>query len=619
MPLPPFSAQPAAELSERVTPDAVVDLPVGANVSALVAGLLELQAETRGHPEVRIAFLDGPVATDHRQLCSARLSLVDPLGLSRQAGHAREHGTRVAGIVLAQPDASDPGGIAPGCSGISIPIFGSTDRGMAACSDAELVLAIETAIARGAHILNISAGRRQTEEPGDPALLDVLARCEQRGLLVVCAAGNEGCACPQLPAAFPSCIAVGAQEPSGEPSEFSSWGGAYAHNGLVAPGANLRSLSTRATWTVCHGTSYATPIVTGVAALLMSLQHERTGRIDAHAVRAALLEGADPCPYPGASRCERFLKGALNVRRSTLLIRRGSMTMNETPSETISAGSEAAGPEKREVQAADCGCSGKLTSAPTLVFALGTVHYDFGGEARFDSFVQAMGDANPRSTTDMLAYLDVHPEAASRLIWTLNVDQTPLYAIVPGGPYAHVAYERLREVLGRHSRGVSERVAIAGVALGTATLQSGARLAAVLPEPSAIWDWSTEHLLAAVSGNAEGGAKREALQNFLQRVYFEVRNLGVTPEDRAVNFAATNAFQAQRVFASAAQSSLELDAFSVQRSPICRPTSLCYDVNLTFFNPLDRLGQARRVYRLTVDVSDVVPVTVGELRQWSVY
>jgi cyanobactin maturation PatA/PatG family protease len=219
---------------------------------------------------------------------------------------------------------------------------------------------------------------------------------------------------------------------------------------------------------------------------------------------------------------------------------------------------------------------------------------------------------------DMLSYLDAHPEAASRLLWTLNLDQTPLYGIVPSGPYAHVAYERLREVLKRQHEGTSERVAIAGVVLGTVTLQSGQRVAGVIPEPSAIWDWSTTHLLTAL-GAHEAGPKREALGNFLQRVYFEVRNLGVAPEDRALNFAATNAFQAQRVFTSAAQSSLELDAFSVQRSPICRPTSLCYDVNLTFFNPRDRLGQARRVYRLTVDVSDVVPVTVGEVRQWSVY
>ena len=56
-----------------------------------------------------------------------------------------------------------------------------------------------------------------------------------------------------------------------------------------------------------------------------------------------------------------------------------------------------------------------------------------------------------------------------------------------------------------------------------------------------------------------------------------------------------------------------------KKSPICRPGSDCYDVTLSFFNPKERLTVARKEYRFTIDVSDVVPVTVGEVRAWSVY
>jgi hypothetical protein len=38
---------------------------------------------------------------------------------------------------------------------------------------------------------------------------------------------------------------------------------------------------------------------------------------------------------------------------------------------------------------------------------------------------------------------------------------------------------------------------------------------------------------------------------------------------------------------------------------------------LTFFNPAD-LNVSRRAYRFTVDVSDVVPVLVGLVREWAV-
>ncbi|MCP4549327.1 MAG: peptidase S8, partial [bacterium] len=62
-----------------------------------------------------------------------------------------------------------------------------------------------------------------------------------------------------------------------------------------------------------------------------------------------------------------------------------------------------------------------------------------------------------------------------------------------------------------------------------------------------------------------------------------------------------------------------LDQIDVERSPICRPESDCWDVKLTFFNPTKRIEQARVVYRFTIDVSDVVPVTVGPVRHWHVY
>ena len=59
--------------------------------------------------------------------------------------------------------------------------------------------------------------------------------------------------------------------------------------------------------------------------------------------------------------------------------------------------------------------------------------------------------------------------------------------------------------------------------------------------------------------------------NFLNRVYYELRNLGVAPQDRALNFAATNAYQARLAFVDAAARSLVLDTIKVVKSPICRP------------------------------------------------
>jgi hypothetical protein len=40
---------------------------------------------------------------------------------------------------------------------------------------------------------------------------------------------------------------------------------------------------------------------------------------------------------------------------------------------------------------------------------------------------------------------------------------------------------------------------------------------------------------------------------------------------------------------------------------------------MSFFDPTKRYERSRHVYRYTVDVSDVIPVTVGKIRHWDVF
>jgi len=63
---------------------------------------------------------------------------------------------------------------------------------------------------------------------------------------------------------------------------------------------------------------------------------------------------------------------------------------------------------------------------------------------------------------------------------------------------------------------------------------------------------------------------------------------------------------------------MELDGIGVTRSPICRPHSDCWDVELTFFFPERPVQTVRKFYRYAVDVNDVVPVTMGKMRTWFV-
>ena len=274
------------------------------------------------------------------------------------------------------------------------------------------------------------------------------------------------------------------------------------------------------------------------------------------------------------------------------------------------------------------------------VYALGTLGYDFGSEARRDSFKQLMPaveiegtqvPANPYDARQMVDYLAAHPTEANSLIWTLNQELTPIYAIEPAGPFAAEVYATLQQLLSgqieaEDSGGYIERVSIPGrLTARTVRLFSGQEVPVIAPHARrGLYGWQVNRLVEvaveavrADHAAADEAAMRRSLQSFLHRVYYDLRNLGQTARDRALNFAATNAFQAARTFAEAIARGLELETIEVSKSPFCRIDSDCWDVKLKFFDP-ENTRRARRVFRFTIDVADSMPVTLGEVRVWSV-
>ena len=144
--------------------------------------------------------------------------------------------------------------------------------------------------------------------------------------------------------------------------------------------------------------------------------------------------------------------------------------------------------------------------------------------------------------------------------------------------------------------------------------------ALVQPDIRAMFSWKTSALIDAIQKTAKGDrAADNPLQDFLNRVYSQTHNLGLTSQDRAINFAATDALMNAGIFRKVRKehAELEFDSFSVERSPICRADADCWDVVLYFYDPTN-LMRARRAIRYTIDVADVVPIIVGEQREYSV-
>jgi hypothetical protein len=107
-----------------------------------------------------------------------------------------------------------------------------------------------------------------------------------------------------------------------------------------------------------------------------------------------------------------------------------------------------------------------------------------------------------------------------------------------------------------------------------------------------------------------------AVTDFLQQVYFRADQEPEVTRDRAVNFAATNGYQVAAAFLDAMRDGLQYIGYRTEYSPFARVGGMCWDVIVQFNDP-KKGSRAKREYRMTVDIADVMPVTVGRLRRWA--
>ena len=275
-----------------------------------------------------------------------------------------------------------------------------------------------------------------------------------------------------------------------------------------------------------------------------------------------------------------------------------------------------------------------------LVYVLGTLGYDFGTEARRDTFKQLMPTItidnlelppNPYDARQMVDYLESNLSETKSLIWTVNLELTPIYAIKPVGAFAADIYQVIQymlagQILPESDEDYVERVSIPGMLTEeTVKLFSGQIVPVIkVNSPRGMYGWKVNTLIESAIETvrteheiADEARMRRSLTSFLNRIYYDLRNVGQIARDRALNFAATNAFQAVQTFSQAVAMGMELHSIEVEKSPFCRYGSECWDVKLKFFDPENGL-RAKRVFRFTIDVSDRTPVTLGEVRSWAV-
>lgn len=207
-----------------------------------------------------------------------------------------KHGTKVASIII--PYLPNP------LYHKVVPIKVLNKKGMG--NMYALIQGIDHAIERNVDIINISIISKGLErlplKPGEipfTPLESAIQKAQEKKILVVCAAGNDGMKIDDIPnlvypasASNENLLVVGAEAcNAGQRAHFSNFGANKVD--LFAPGENLlvRLLSTGEEIYI-SGTSFAAPIVTGLAAALHIQNRTRNGA----SLKCAILRGVAISP-----------------------------------------------------------------------------------------------------------------------------------------------------------------------------------------------------------------------------------------------------------------------------------------------------------------------------------
>ncbi|MDQ7824113.1 MAG: S8 family peptidase [Candidatus Eremiobacteraeota bacterium] len=259
---------------------------------------------------VIVAVIDTGVAYEdyknfHRLEDLEKTQFVSPYNFVSKDTHANDdhaHGSHVAGTI-AQTTNNKKGvaGIAYNCKIMPLKVLSSA--GMGKTSD--IADAIKYAADHGAKVINMSLGGRFSSS----VMHDACKYAYQKGVTIVCAAGNERSERISYPAAYDECIAVSAIRDDDELTFYTNKGKDIE---IAAPGGDLNvdqngdgykdgvlqnTIKVRnpeqEDYSLFQGTSMASPHVAGAAALLVSLGYSNPAMVRAILKKSARSKGLD--------------------------------------------------------------------------------------------------------------------------------------------------------------------------------------------------------------------------------------------------------------------------------------------------------------------------------------
>lgn len=218
---------------------------------------------------VTVAVLDSGVSGNTDIVPIENINKSEETGTNDTNGH----GTHVAGIIAATSNSTGGAGIAPLAKIINVKIAnkaGSTN-------DSRIIQGIRAVIGK-ADIINLSVGGLGE----NPAVQKAVDEAYNAGIALFVSAGNDGGSVMCYPAACNHVICVAAIDNNNQRASFSNYG---SWVDLSAPGVNIWSTGNNGQDKMMSGTSQASPVAAGEAAVILSsgLLGDKTGsaKVDA--------------------------------------------------------------------------------------------------------------------------------------------------------------------------------------------------------------------------------------------------------------------------------------------------------------------------------------------------
>lgn len=235
---------------------------------------------TQGHSDITVAVIDEGVELAHPDLIMHPQSWNATTDIP-DGSPTGNHGTACAGIIGAQFDNGQ--GVAGAASGVRIMAIAT-----ATWADVDIAEGLYFAADNGARIVSMSFGVYDSWGAWDFSIVrDALQYAHDKGLVLIAASGNENIATARFPGSDSRTLTVGGSNRSderkriGDTSSESWWGACYGPDlDVVAPCLEMPTTDRLGAagysggdyHDTFNGTSSATPLVAGIAGLILSLR-----------------------------------------------------------------------------------------------------------------------------------------------------------------------------------------------------------------------------------------------------------------------------------------------------------------------------------------------------------